>query len=396
MEKKMKKILLIGSGAAGKVYIRKWSTLPWFRNTELHVANRSIEKCQSLLETSPTPFTISQIDADNTEATIKLLQKESPDIVVNLALPYQDLSIMEACLATNTHYLDTANYEPPNEAKFSYTWQWDYQEKFQQKGIMAILGCGFDPGVTNIFTAFAQKHHFDAINELDILDCNAGDHGHPFATNFNPEINIREITQKGKYFKDGKWIETEPLKEAWQFDFPEIGKRDAYLMYHEELESITKNFPTLRQARFWMTFSEAYLTHLRVLENIGMTQITPIQHEGQSIIPIKFLKSLLPDPSSLAKNYTGKTCIGCLIKGEKDGKEKKLFIYNVSQHEECYKELGSQAISYTTGVPALLGTKLLLEGKWTGKGVYNVEEFDPDPFMNEIGAFGLPWKIQEK
>lgn len=389
------KILLIGAGAAGSVFIKKWAKETWFRETSLHVASRTLSKCQSLLDDSAVPFTISQLDADKTDDVIALLKQEAPTLVVNLALPYQDLSIMDACLATGTHYLDTANYEPPNEAKFCYKWQWDYHDRFKKAGLMAILGCGFDPGVTNIYTAYAAQNHFDTIETLDILDCNAGDHGHAFATNFNPEINIREITQRGKYYDSGKWIETDPLKEKRTFDFPEVGPKDAYLMYHEELESLTKHFPTLKRARFWMTFSESYLTHLSVLENIGMTGIQPIQHQGQEIAPIEFLKSLLPDPASLAQNYTGKTCIGCLISGKKDGRQTEIFIYNVSDHRKCYQEVGSQAISYTTGVPALLGAKLLLTQAWAGDGVFNVEQLDPTPFMNEIGRFGLPWQIQE-
>ncbi|MFH1903720.1 MAG: saccharopine dehydrogenase family protein, partial [Candidatus Omnitrophota bacterium] len=303
--------------------------------------------------------------------------------------------IMDACLETGVNYLDTANYEPPDEAKFCYKWQWEYQERFQKKGVMALLGCGFDPGVTNIFCAYAQKHYFDTIEYVDIMDCNAGEHGHPFATNFNPEINIREITQRGKYWEDGKWVETDPLSVHKSFDFPEIGAREMYLMYHEELESLVNNIEGLKRIRFWMTFGEQYLAHLRVLQNVGMTRIDPVEFEGHQIVPLKFLKAVLPEPSSLGKNYKGKTNIGCLIEGVKDGKKKKVYIYNVCDHAECYREVKAQAISYTTGVPAMIGAMLMLTGAWQGKGVFNVEEMDPDPFMEKLNIHGLPWTIKE-
>ena len=390
----MKTILLIGAGAAAKVFAKKWDLLNEFRNTRLHISSRTIKKCEIIKKELKNKIIISKIDANKTEEVVKEIKKINATLVVNLALPYQNLSIMEACLNTQVHYLDTANYEPPNEAKYSYKWQWEYNEKFKDKGIFALLGCGFDPGVTGVYTAYASKHYFDVIEELEILDCNAGDHGHPFATNFNPEINIREITQKGKYFENNKWVETEPLSIMKEFKFPEIGIKEAYLMYHEELESITKHFPTIKKASFWMTFSKSYLQHLEVLENIGITAINPIKHKGEDIIPIEFLKTLLPDPASLAKNYTGKICIGCKIKGYKNEKETELLIYNVSDHKKCYDEVQSQAISYTTGIPALLGTHLILEEKWINKGVYNIEQLDPDIFMNKIGKFGLPWKIK--
>jgi len=318
-----------------------------------------------------------------------------PDMVINVALPYQDLHIMDACLETGVHYLDTANYEPPDEARFCYKWQWDYQERFRERGLMALLGSGFDPGVTNVFTAWAAKNHFDEITELDIIDCNAGDHGRPFATNFNPEINIREVTAPGRYWENGVWHETAPLSLSKTHDFPEgIGPKNIYLLYHEELESLVHHFPTLKRARFWMTFSDNYLTHLRVLENIGMTRIDPVVFEDNKIIPLKFLKALLPDPASLGPLTKGKTCIGCLIKGVKDGQERQYFIYNTCDHEECFRETGAQAVSYTTGVPAMIGAMLMVQGVWHGAGVFNMEQMDPAPFMAALGRYGLPWKEQ--
>jgi len=302
---------------------------------------------------------------------------------------------MEACLETGVNYLDTANYEPPDDPKFCYKWQWDYHDRFKKKGIMALLGCGFDPGVTNIFCAHAKKEHFDEIHYVDILDCNAGDHGYPFATNFNPEINIREVTAKGKFYENEEWKETDPLTVHQTFDFPAIGQREAYLMYHEELESLVKNLPEMKRIRFWMTFSDSYLNHLKVLQNVGMTRIHPVEFEGNKIVPLKFLKSLLPDPASLGSNYKGKTCIGCLVEGIKDGRNKKIYIYNISDHEECYKEVNAQAVSYTTGVPTMIGAMLMLTNVWQGKGVFNVEEFDPTPFMEKLNIYGLPWIVKE-
>jgi len=287
--------------------------------------------------------------------------------------------------------MDTANYEPPDEAKFCYGWQWDYQDRFKARGIMALLGCGFDPGVTNVFCAYALKHHFDEILAIDIMDCNAGDHGHPFATNFNPEINIREVSAKGKYFENGQWIETDPLSVHKPFDFPEIGEREMYLMYHEEMESLTKHIPGIKRMQFWMTFSEAYLTHLKVLENVGMTRIDPVVYEGREIIPLQFLKALLPEPASLGANYRGKTCIGCMVEGIRDGKPRSYYIYNVCDHEESYREVKAQAVSYTTGVPAMIGAKMVLTDQWRGEGVFNIEQFDPDPFMADLEKYGLPY-----
>lgn len=388
----MSKVVIIGAGAAGSVVVKKCLQVPTVF-TKIHIASRTLDKCKALQALAPDRITVSQLDADNSDDVYALLKAEQPKLVINMALPYQDLSIMDACVKAGVHYMDTANYEPKDEAKFCYKWQWDKNEAFQQANLLALLGSGFDPGVTNVFCAYAEKHYFDDIETIDILDCNAGDHGHPFATNFNPEINIREITQKGKFFENGKWIETEPLSEYREFDFPEVGVRKAYLMYHEELESLAKNIKGVKRLRFWMTFSEAYLTHLDVLQNVGMTSIKPINYNGQEIIPLQFLKAVLPEPASLGENYTGKTCIGCLIKGKKDGKEKQIFIYNVCHHQDCYKEVQAQGVSYTTGVPAMIGAKLILEEKWTGVGTKNIEEFDPDPFMDALNEYGLPWKV---
>lgn len=361
----------------------------------VHLASRTLSKCEQIQSECKHPITISQIDADDTQAVIDLIKKVDAKIVINLALPYQDLSIMEACLATKVPYLDTANYEPKDEAKFCYKWQWDYHDRFQTEGVQALLGSGFDPGVTNVFCAYAQKHYFDEIHTIDIVDCNDGDHGHPFATNFNPEINIREVTQKGKFWEDGEWKEIEPMSISQDIDFPEVGIRKGYLLYHEELESLVQNIKGLKRIRFWMTFSDAYITHLNVLQNVGMTRIDTVKFQGQDIVPLQFLKALLPEPSSLGENYEGKTCIGCIIEGIKDGQKKKIMIYNICHHQECYKEVQAQAVSYTTGVPAMIGAKMMLENKWTGAGVYNVEQYDPDPFMDDLNKHGLPWKVIE-
>jgi saccharopine dehydrogenase (NAD+, L-lysine-forming) len=335
---------------------------------------------------------VARVDADNVPELVSLIKDFKPQLVINVALPYQDLTIMDACLETGVDYLDTANYEPRDEAKFCYKWQWDYQERFKKAGLMALLGCGFDPGVTNIFCAYAQKHHFDEIHTIDIIDCNAGEHGLPFATNFNPEINIREVTAKGRFYDNGQWMETEPLSVHKTFDFPGgIGPKEIYLLYHEELESLAKNIKGVRRLRFWMTFSESYLTHLRVLENVGMTRIDPVVYQGQEIIPLQFLKAVLPEPASLGPKTKGKTCIGCLIEGIKGGQKKRYYIYNICDHQEAYRETNSQAISYTTGVPAMIGGMLMLDGEWHMSGVFNVEEFDPDPFMKKLSQHGLPW-----
>ncbi|MEO2680469.1 saccharopine dehydrogenase family protein, partial [Clostridium butyricum] len=333
----------------------------------------------------------AKVDADNVDELVALINDFKPDVVINLALPYQDLTIMDACLATKVHYVDTANYEPIDTAKFEYKWQWEYRERFEKAGITALLGSGFDPGVTGVFSAYAQKHYFDEIHYIDIVDANAGDHGYPFATNFNPEINIREITANGSYWEDGKWVETKPLELKEVYDLPQIGPKDVYLLHHEELESLGLNIKGIKRIRFWMTFSEKYLTHLKVLENVGMTSIEPIEFEGQKIVPLQFLKAVLPDPASLGPRTKGKTNIGCIFQGIKDGQPKTYYVYNVCDHEECYKEVGSQAISYTTGVPAMIGASMILKGLWKKPGVHNIEEFDPDPFMEELNKWGLPW-----
>jgi len=360
--------------------------------SSLVIASRTKSKCDIIAERIINiPVETEQVDADFTEQVVAVIKKHNPVMLINVALPYQDLTIMDACLETNVHYLDTANYEPIDEAKFEYSWQWAYQERFKEKGLMALLGCGFDPGVTGVFTAYANKHYFDEMHYLDIVDCNAGDHGKAFATNFNPEINIREITQKGRYWENGDWKETGPLEIHKAINYPNIGARESYLMYHEELESLTKNFPTLKRARFWMTFGEEYLTHLRVLQNVGMTAIEPINYEGKEIVPLQFLKAVLPQPETLGENYTGETSIGCQIKGIKAGQEQTYYVYNNCDHADVFKEVGGQAVAYTTGVPAMIGAKLMLSGEWMKEGVYNVEEFDPDPFMDQLNKHGLPW-----
>ena len=392
----MGKALIIGCGGVASVAIHKCC-----QNSEVFeeicIASRTKSKCDALkakLDGGRTKITTAQVDANDVAALVALIEKEKPDVVLNLALPYQDLTIMDACLATKTSYVDTANYEPEDTAKFEYKWQWAYQERFKSKGLTALLGSGFDPGVTNVFCAYAQKHHFDEIHELDIIDCNAGDHGLPFATNFNPEINIREITQRGRYWERGEWVETDPLSWRMSYDFPEgIGPKDCYLMYHEELESLVQNIRGLKRARFWMTFSQNYLNHLRVLEGIGMTSIEPVNYQGQQIVPLQFLKAVLPEPGSLGPLTKGRTCIGCVMKGVKDGKERKAYIYNICSHEDAYTEVGSQAISYTTGVPAMIGAMMMMTGKWRGEGVFNMEQLDPDPFMDKLNLHGLPWVV---
>lgn len=390
----MSNVLIIGAGGVGSVVAHKCAQVPEVFS-KICLASRTLSKCEhirdSVKEKTGRVIEVAQVDADQVSEMVRLIRKVQPALVINVALPYQDLAIMDACLETGVDYLDTANYEPPDEAKFCYKWQWDYQERFQEKGLMALLGSGFDPGVTNVFCAHAQQKHFDEIHLVDILDANAGDHGHPFATNFNPEINIREVTAPGKYWEEGEWKKTEPLSVNQLFDFPVIGPKKAYLMYHEELESLAKNIKGLKRIRFWMTFSDNYLKHLEVLQNVGMTSIEPIDYEGHKIVPLQFLKAVLPDPASLGVTTKGKTCIGCLCEGVKNGKQKRLFIYNVCDHEECFREVGSQAISYTTGVPAMIGAMMMLTGKWRGQGVFNMEEFDPAPFMEKLMIHGLPW-----
>ncbi len=393
----MSKVLIIGAGGVGHVVAHKCAQVPEVFS-EIMLASRTKSKCDviaaSVKERTGRTIQTAALDADNVAETVALIKKFQPKLVLNVALPYQDLALMDACLETGVDYLDTANYEPLDEAKFEYKWQWAYQDRFKEKGLMALLGSGFDPGVTNVYCAYAQKHLFDEIHELDIIDCNAGDHGQPFATNFNPEINIREITQRGRYWERGEWVETDPLSWRMSYDFPEgIGPKDCYLMYHEELESLVQNIRGLKRARFWMTFSQNYLNHLKVLEGIGMTSIEPVDYKGQKIVPLQFLKSVLPEPGSLGPLTKGRTCIGCVMKGVKDGKERKAYIYNICSHEEAYREVGSQAISYTTGVPAMIGAMMMLTGKWRGAGVFNMEQLDPDPFMEKLNIHGLPWVV---
>jgi len=387
----MSKVLIIGAGGVGRVVTHKCAQAPEVFS-EICLASRRKSSCDNIASELKRPIHTAEVDADNVAETVALLKDFQPDLVINVALPYQDLPIMDACLEAGVDYLDTANYEPRDEAKFEYKWQWAYQDRFREAGLIALLGCGFDPGVTNIFTAYARKHHFDRIDTLDIIDCNAGDHGQHFATNFNPEINIREVTANGRYWENGRWVETGPLEIHRTFEFPEgIGPREMYLMYHEEMESLSRNFPEIKRMRFWMTFSEQYLTHLRVLQNVGMTRIDPVVHNGVEIIPLQFLKTVLPDPGSLGKTTKGRTCIGIIADGEKGGERRVCYIYNICDHEKCYEETNSQAVSYTTGVPAMIGAMMMLTGKWRGKGVFNVEEFDPDPFMDELNRRGLPW-----
>ncbi len=391
----MKKALIIGCGAVASVAIHKCC-----QNSEVFgkicIASRTKSKCDALAEklapTTKTEISTACVNADNVDELIRLIEEQKPDIVMNLALPYQDLAIMDACLATKTNYMDTANYEPEDTAKFEYKWQWAYDQKFRDAGITALLGSGFDPGVTGVFSAYAQKHQFDEINQIDILDCNGGDHGYPFATNFNPEINIREVSANGSYWEKGKWIETAPMEIKREYDFEGVGRRDMYLLHHEELESLAKNIKGIERIRFFMTFSQSYLTHLKCLEDVGMTSIKPINFEGKEIVPLQFLKAVLPDPASLGPRTVGKTNIGCIFVGKKDGKRKTYYLYNICDHQECYKEVGSQAVAYTTGVPAMIGASMILSGKWNKAGVYNIEQFDPDPFMEALNKWGLPWK----
>ena len=390
----MGKVLIIGAGGVGTVVAHKVAQNSEVF-TDIMLASRTKSKCDAIAEDvkkrTGVAIKTAKVDADIVPELVALMNEFKPEIVINVALPYQDLTIMDACLEAGVHYLDTANYEPKDEAKFEYKWQWAYQDRFKEAGLTAILGCGFDPGVTSIFTAYAVKHHFDEIHYLDIVDCNAGDHGKAFATNFNPEINIREVTQKGKYWENGQWVETEPHEIHKPLTYPGIGPKESYVIYHEELESLVKNFPTLKRARFWMTFGQEYLTHLRVIQNIGMSRIDEVEYNGQKIVPIQFLKAVLPDPGELGENYTGETSIGCRIRGVKDGKERTYYIYNNCSHEAAYKETGAQGVSYTTGVPATIGAMMFLQGLWKKPGVFNVEEFNPDPFMEQLNKQGLPW-----
>ena len=387
--------LIIGAGGVGRVVVHKCAM-----NADIfgHIilASRTKAKCDAIAsEIEKVNIETRSVDADNTKELIALIKDIDADIVINVALPYQDLTIMDACIATGVDYLDTANYEHPDEAKFEYKEQWVRDEAFKKADIMGLLGSGFDPGVTNVFCAYAQKHYFDEIHTIDILDCNAGDHGYPFATNFNPEINLREVSAKGRYWESGKWIETDPMEIKMVWDYPEVGPKDSYLLYHEEMESLVKHIKGLKRIRFFMTFGESYLTHMKCLENVGMLGIEPVEHQGQKIVPIEFLKTLLPDPASLGPRTKGKTNIGIVAEGMRDGKKRKIYIYQVSDHEKCYAEVKSQAVSYTTGVPAMIGAKLMLEKVWYKEGVHNMEEFDPDPFMDELNKQGLPWQVKE-
>lgn len=396
----MGRALIIGAGGVAGVAIHKCCQNSEVFN-EICIASRTKSKCDAIKEQcerrygtqeGSTKITTAQVNADNVPELVELINSYKPDVVLNLALPYQDLTIMDACLETKTHYVDTANYEPEDTAKFEYSWQWAYREKFEKAGITALLGSGFDPGVTGVFSAYAMKHQFDEINYIDILDCNGGDHGYPFATNFNPEINIREVSANGSYWEDGHWVETKPMEIKRVYNFDQVGEKDMYLLHHEELESLGININGIKRIRFFMTFGQSYLTHLKCLEDVGMTSIEPIEFEGKQIVPLQFLKAVLPDPASLGPRTVGKTNIGCIFHGKKDGKYKKYYLYNVCDHQECYKEVGSQAISYTTGVPAMIGAMMVMTGRWNTPGVHNIEEFDPDPFMEALNKWGLPWK----
>lgn len=396
----MGRALIIGAGGVAGVAIHKCCQNSEVFN-EICIASRTKSKCDAIKEQcerrygtqeGSTKITTAQVNADNVPELVELINSYKPDVVLNLALPYQDLTIMDACLETKTHYVDTANYEPEDTAKFEYSWQWAYREKFEKAGITALLGSGFDPGVTGVFSAYAMKHQFDEINYIDILDCNGGDHGYPFATNFNPEINIREVSANGSYWENGHWVETKPMEIKRVYNFDQVGEKDMYLLHHEELESLGININGIKRIRFFMTFGQSYLTHLKCLEDVGMTSIEPIEFEGKQIVPLQFLKAVLPDPASLGPRTVGKTNIGCIFQGKKDGKYKKYYLYNVCDHQECYKEVGSQAISYTTGVPAMIGAMMVMTGTWNTPGVHNIEEFDPDPFMEALNKWGLPWK----
>ncbi len=392
----MSKVMIIGAGGVGGVVAHKCAQLP-DTFTEIVLASRTVAKCEAIAAQLSRPVKTVQVDADHVAELVALLRAEQPLLVINVALPYQDLTIMDACLEAGVHYMDTANYEPLDTAKFEYHWQWAYREKFEQAGLMALLGCGFDPGATNIFTAYLAKHYFDEIHTLDIIDVNGGDHGYPFATNFNPEINIREVTADCRHYENGEFVTTPAMSLKQSFTCPEdVGTYNIYRMYHEELESLAVNFPTLKRAQFWMSFGDSYLKHLEVLGNVGMTGIAPVEFNGQQIVPIQFLRTLLPDPASLGPRTVGKTCIGCVVTGSKDGQQKTVYLYNIKDHQACYAEVQSQAISYTTGVPAMIGAKMLLEGQWLKPGVWNVEQLDPDPFMADLNVHGLPWQVVEE
>jgi saccharopine dehydrogenase (NAD+, L-lysine-forming) len=394
----MNKVLVIGAGGVSSVAVHKMAM-----NSDVFagitLASRTKSKCDAIADSvrQRTGVTIetAQIDADDVEATTALIRAVKPRLVVNLALPYQDLAIMDACLAAGAHYMDTANYEPRDEAKFEYSWQWAYHDRFRDAGLMALLGSGFDPGVTSVFTSYTRKHLLDRIDTLDILDCNGGDTGLPFATNFNPEINLREVTAPSRHWQDGQWVEGPALSHKQVFDFDQVGPKNMYLMYHEELESLARFYPEIRRIRFWMTFGDSYLKHLEVLENVGLTRIDPVMFDGREIIPLQFLKALLPEPASLGRLTRGKTNIGTIATGLRDGQVKTLYVNNVCDHEAAYAETGNQAVSYTTGVPAMIGAALILTGQWKGEGVFNMEQLDPDPFMDMLNRHGLPWQVRE-
>jgi len=391
----MSKVMIIGAGGVGNVVVQKVAQLPNIF-TEIVLASRTLSKCDAIAASIESPIKTAVVDADNVPELVALLKLEKPELVINVALPYQDLTIMDACLEAGVHYMDTANYEPLDTAKFEYSWQWAYQEKFEKAGLTALLGSGFDPGATNMFTAYMAKHYFDEIHELDIIDVNGGDHGYPFATNFNPEINIREVTAECRHWENGEFITTDAMSKKASFTCPEeVGTYNIYRMYHEELESLTKHYPSIKRAQFWMSFGESYLKHLEVLGNVGMTSIEPVNFNGVEIVPIQFLRQLLPEPSTLGPRTHGKTCIGCVVKGIKDGAEKTMYLYQIKDHQDCYKEVLSQAISYTTGVPAMIGAKMIIEGHWKKPGVWNMEQLDPDVFMEDMNKYGLPWHIVE-
>jgi saccharopine dehydrogenase (NAD+, L-lysine-forming) len=394
----MGNVLVVGAGGVSSVAVHKMAMNPDIF-TKITLASRTKSKCDdiaaSVKKRTGVDIATHALDAMDIGATVKLIRETGAELVVNLALPYQDLALMDACLEAGVHYLDTANYEPPEEAKFEYHWQWAYQEKFKSAGLTAILGSGFDPGVTSVFATWIRKHKLDNIRQIDVLDCNGGDNGKPFATNFNPEINLREVTAPARHWENGDWVETPAMSHKVTFDFPGVGEKNMYLMYHEELESLKTHFPEMDRARFWMTFGDAYINHVTVLQNIGMTSIEPVIHEGHEIIPLQFLKTVLPDPGELGALTKGKTCIGDIVTGQKDGEERTFYIYNICDHEETYAEVGSQAVAYTTGVPAMIGAAMVLEGIWRTPGVWNMEQLDPDAFMDMLNTQGLPWQVVE-
>ncbi len=405
----MSKVLVIGAGGVSSVCVHKMAFNPDIFS-EIHLASRTLAKCDAIAESVKSRCGVDvatyAIDAEDVPALSALIERIGPKLVVNLALPYQDLTIMEACLNTGVPYLDTANYEPKDVAKFEYSWQWNLHDRFREKGIMALLGSGFDPGVTSVFAMWLKKHKLKTIRSLDILDCNGGDHGQAFATNFNPEINIREVTANARHWEkiggeNGQFVETPPLSKKVAFDFEAVGPKNMYMMYHEELESLAKFIPELERGRFWMTFGDAYINHLTVLKNVGMIGIEPIEYQGQQIIPLQFLAAVLPKPETLGATTKGKTNIGDIATGEAlDGSgDKTYYIYQICDHEEAYAETGNQAISYTTGVPAMIGAAMMLTGAWTGPngegGVFNMEQMDPDPFMDMLNKHGLPWQVKE-